>query len=237
MTSDAVPIEIQHRYPEACIRGPKITRLEERRLEYFRLDAATAWDLGRNNVGVFVGGCDSLDRTIDTLKALDRTSQTSRWVIVASSKDVAALVVQQWFRADSARRVAVTTLKLPQVSSNIVLTTPESLKRISAGDRAAVAGIVLLDLLCHVHKLRGMQRGHFHIANDRPQHVADFRNDIAVGDWLPPLFLLTHPPAKSIETAAIARAYCLDAWWFVDGTSLRCGPQPAISVDLSDTNQ
>jgi hypothetical protein len=34
---------------------------------------------------------------------------------------------------------------------------------------------------------------------------------------------LTQTPAKSIATDPIARAYCLEAWWFVDGATMRWG--------------
>jgi len=231
MSQENIPIGVQRCYPGAWIRGPRITRLEETALGYFRLDAETAWNLGNNNVGVFIGGCPSLGRTIERLQQLEQSTITPYWIIVAATKKMAAVFVQQWFRAGQGDRVAITTLKLPKVHQNIILATPESLRRLGAAERCNIAGIVVVDMLCHIHKARGgIQNGTFFASNDRPQQIANFRNSVAIDGWLPPLLFVTEKPAKSVTTDAVARAYCLDAWWFVDGNSLRCGSPPASEV-------
>jgi len=221
------------RYPDAWIRGPRITRLEEKHLGRFELDAETANTLGTSNIGIFIGGCEPLGGTIEVIRGLQLAAPESRWVLVAATKKMAAVMIQRWFREGQVARVAVTTLKLPQVYGNVVLATPESLRKIDNHDRSNIAGIIVIDMLCHIHQARGMQNGAFHVRNDRPQLVANFRNDVAVGSWLPPIALLTQKPAKSVMTDNIARAYCLDAWWFVDGRSLRCGPRPQVARDVA----
>jgi len=226
MSSEQSPAVITSRYRDAWIRGPRITRLEENRLGRFELDAETAWTLGTNNVGVFVGECKPLGGTIDVIRALHDATPGSKWIVVAATKKMAAVLIQRWLREDQVARVAVTTLRLPQSYSNIVLATPESLRRIETQDTDRIAGIIVLDMLCHIHKARGMKNRNFFVRNDRPQLVANFRNDIAVDGWLPPVIFMTQKAAKSVTTDSIARAYCLDAWWFVDGKCVRCGPRP-----------
>jgi hypothetical protein len=233
MVDDQILQDIGQRYSDAWIRGPRITRLEETHLSRFGLDAETAWSLGTTNVGVFVGGCQPLGGTIDVIRELQKTGPGSRWVLVAATKKMAAVIIQRWLREGQIARVAVTTLKLPQVYDNIVLATPESLRKIEDCNRRDVAGIIVLDMLFHIHQARGMQNGAFFVRNDRPQLVADFRNAVAVGSWLPPLILLTQKAAKSVMTDNAARAYCLDAWWFVDGRALRCGPRPQVVAEAT----
>lgn len=228
MSRERPPTGITSRYRDAWIRGPRITRLEENRLGWFELDSETAWMLGTNNIGVFVGNCKPLGGTIDVIRALHDATPGSEWIVVAATKKMAAVLIKRWFREDQVGRVAVTTLKLPQVYSNIILATPESLRRIERHRIDRVSGIIVLDMLCHIHKARGMKNRNFYVRNDRPQLIADFRNDVALDGWLPPMIFLTQKAAKSVTTDSIARAYCLDAWWFVDGKCLRCGPRSNV---------
>src|SRR5690606_29637697 len=124
-----IPDAVRRRYDGGWIRGPRITRLEGDSLGYFRLDAETSWELGTNNVGVFIGECQPLGVIIERLKLLERNDVLSKWVIVAATKMMAAEIVRLWFQDGMVDRVAVTTLKLPLVRGNIVLATPESLRR------------------------------------------------------------------------------------------------------------
>lgn len=226
MTNDAIPMVLRERYPEAWIRGARITRSEERTIGHFRLDLQSAWELGTDNIGVFIGDCPDLANIVERLQRLERRALTPRWVVIVASKKMAVLVIQQWFRSTDADNVDAATLQLPEVRSNIVLTTPESLGEISDANRQNVAGILLLDMLCHVHDARGMRNRAFVVQHDRPQLIANFRNDISHEGWLPPLILLTQKPAKSVSTTAVARAYCLNGWWFVDGRRLNTGCPP-----------
>ncbi|MEX2142520.1 MAG: hypothetical protein WD894_24920 [Pirellulales bacterium] len=224
--TDEIPIQLRELYAEAYIRGLRITRLEEQRLGYFRLDAATAWQLGRNNLGVFIGGCHSVGRIVELLRNLEQRSKTPRWVIVADHERTAAVVIDEWFQSPERPPIKLSTMELPRVHSNIFLATPETLRRIPNEFRQDICSVIVIDLPCQIYKMRGFRHRSFYVRNDRPQFLANFRNSNPVSDWLPPLILFTHKHAKSLETSAIARAYCLDGWWFVDGSSLRCGAPP-----------
>ena len=203
------------------IAGYRISRKEESFLGVFRLTADTAWELGTANVGVFVGGTPALGKTIERLKGLE-SPDAANWVLVAATKKMAAAIECRWFQAESGNWVAPTTLILPRYHRNIILCTPESLRRVEADKKRSIAAIILIDMLCNVHKARGFERGNFHIENDRPQLIANFRNSLLRDGWAPPFILLTQKPAKSVWTDQVAGAYCLDALWFVEGSGLTC---------------
>jgi hypothetical protein len=230
MGAEAIPGGIRDRYRETGLRGTRITRLEEHRLSPFSLDAETAWELGKDNIGVFVGGCLSLERTVDLLHKLKQPSPAPHWIVVCASKDMACIFVRQWCQPD--KRIKANKLELPQNHGNLVLATPESLHAIGSSEWHDVGALILVDMLCHVHLARGMRTGDFFVLHDRPQLMANFRNAVGLEDWSPPLILLTQKPAKSIATDPIARAYCLEGWRFVDGTTMRWGPRalPPVST-------
>jgi len=222
MSTQGLPAGIRSRYEVVGVRGRRIARLEETDLGLFELSAETAWHLGTNNLGVFVGGMRSLGPTIERLTRLESRSSESTWIIVAATKKMAAVIVQRWFEAPTERDVAVSTLQLPKMRGNIVLSTPEALKRIGAEAASQTAGIILVDMLCQVHRARKMpptRRG-FVIQNDRPQLISDFRGNLTLEGWAPPLIILAGEPAKAIHTSTVARSYCLDGLLFVDGRSL-----------------
>ena len=231
MNEHTVPSAIQNCYRSASIRGQRISRLEEKVLGRFRLDEATAWELGSNHVGVFIGGCEGLGAIIEYLRQLEQPVAGERWIVVAATKKMAGVITQRWCPSDQEVWVSAASLKLPKVLGSIILATPESLCKIDEADRNNVAGIVVVDTLCHIHGARGMQRENFFVRNDRPQLVADFRNSITHASWLPPLIFMARKRAKSVETHRIARAYCLEAWWFVDGKSLTYRRAPVAAND------
>ena len=227
MDIETVPDSVRMLYARPRIRGLRITRMEEKTLGRFLLTPETAWSLGTSNIGVFVGNSRPLGATIERLKRLeDHSADAPTWVVIAASKKMAAVIVDRWFLSEGAKPMAVTTLKLPKARSNILLCTPETLCGVLAQATPNIAGLILIDMLCHVHKLRsGFESGNFHVGNDRPQFLADFRNSLGVGGWTPPLFILTQKPAKSVWTDNVVRAYCLDALWFLEGRYLDFGEE------------
>lgn len=228
MIDEANAIVFEERYGRGWIRGPRITRLEESVIGYFRFDAETAWDLGTSNIGVFVGASRPFDRTIEDLQKLESSPSKGLWVVVAGTKQIAAAIVDLWFNGGVAKPISEENLDLPRLRNNVVLATPEVLGKNKYLAKESITGIIVLDLPCSIHRQRGMRNGNFFVQNDRPQYIANFRNDAARGPWLPPLFLITLQPAKSVSTDHVARAYCLDGWWFVNGQSLFCGNPPAL---------
>lgn len=213
MSDESIPTFSASLYARPCIGGARITRTDEKSLGPFLLDREAAWSLGTNNFGVFVGNSRPLDSTIYKLIRLeDNSPEVPTWVIIAASTKMAAVFVQRWFLPEGAKPVALTRLKLPRTRSNILVCTPETLRLVPDHAKSNIAGLILVDMLCHVHKAR---RG-----NDRPQLVANFRNSLSLGRWSPPLFILTEKPAKSVDHDIVARAYCLEALWFLEGRTV-----------------
>jgi len=198
--------------------------MEENDLGQFELNAKTAWNLGRDNVGVFIGNCASLAPTLDLLKALEDATSNARWVLVAATEKMAAVIVQRWFLSQTVDRIPLAALEIPKSQGNILLCTPESLSNLDSRHRQMIAGLLLIDMLCNVHEARGIKTpGGFRVQHDRPQFVANFRGSLLEDGWTPPFLILTQKPAKAVWTDTVARAYCLDALWFVDGRTLLCG--------------
>jgi hypothetical protein len=199
--------------------------MEETTIEIFRLCGETAWTLGTNNLGLFIGDTASLDVVIEKLQPLESSSSSATWIVIAASKKMAAVFIQRWFAPTD--RVTYSTLKLPMRCGNVTLATPESLKGIPPDDVQNVAGLILVDMLCHVHCARQIHgSGGFIVANDRPQMIADFRYSLSVDGWAPPLIIVTEKRAKSAYTDKIARTYCLEGLWFIDGQSFGIRDQP-----------
>jgi hypothetical protein len=107
---------------------------------------------------------------------------------------------------------------------------PEDLKQLLPFARridAGVAGVIILDPMCVMYQSRRGRdtSGHWH-PNDRPQHVVNFRADLASDGWQPPLILLTDKPARSVTTTEVARAFQLDGFHFIAGDEFYCWDEP-----------
>jgi hypothetical protein len=191
--------------------------MEEATIGSFLLSGETAWMLGTDNVGLFIGGIASLSVVIEKLQGLESLNSSATWVVIAATKKMAAVFVHRWF-APTENRIAVTALKLPKRRANVMLATPETLRHIPRDSIQNVAGLILVDMLCHVHCARQIgSPGGFSVANDRPQMIADFRYSLSIDGWAPPLIIVTQKPAKAVYTDNIARTYCLEGLWFIDG--------------------
>jgi hypothetical protein len=197
--------------------------MEEDAVGRLELDAGTAWKLGTSNIGVFVGGCRSFDDILRRLCRLESPSVRPSWVVVPSTKNSASAIISDWFAREQIESVPAAVNRVPVQHHNIILATPEQLRRVDRSLADEIAGIFLIDEACIVYRARGDTNGKYY-RNDRPQHVTNFRNQLIQDGWMPPLFVLTTKPAKSVNTDSVARAFCLDAFWFLDGGTLACGP-------------
>ena len=218
---------LNNTYPYPAIRATRITRMEETRLGRFLLDDTTALRLGAENTGVFVGGCLSAEAIFEMLDQLAKTDIDGSWIILGSSKKVARSI----YRWQTGYLEQSPALQAPLYwrRGTGIFTTPEGLGRFKkdCAVTTSVAGIILIDTLCHVHKARG-QTLDTRAFGDRPQRIADFRAEVGTIDWLPPFFLFTTKPAKSVNTSTMLSPYCLDGWWFLDGQTVRTGRPPNV---------
>lgn len=229
-------------YPTPVIRGTRITRMEERKLERLRMTSETARSLGEENIGVFIGYCTDLDYTVYQIRQIDRCKDGGCWIVIPSTRRFAAAVYQRWL--DSADVWYVEPKKVPSSwrGEKTIFCLPEALADLSAmilKESVEIAGVLVLDMQCTVHKARGFNNGKFRVCHDRPQLIADFRACLSQGNWAPPLVFFSQRPAKSVSTDSMQRAYCLEAFQFVDGKTLKCGPLlSSTSVsENSDTHE
>ncbi len=208
-------------YPAPVVRGARVTRTGNRYLGPVAIDGETASTMGRGQIGWFIGGVPTYDRMIDDIRRINSTHSGGRWIVVPATRYWADHTYRQWFDNQFVDETA-------SVWNDDLVTfaVPESLREV--GDaikdkREQVAGIILLDPGCVVHRGRGFNRGDSRIAHDRPQLIVDFRARLAIGDWTPPLMILSrHLPAE-VATETISRVYCLEALQFIEGASLSCG--------------
>ncbi len=195
-------------YPTARIRGQLITRLEEHSLGLAVLDAATADEMGREQLGWFIGNHPGLTRAAEQFGNLDANPEGGVWVVVPHSRDLASELFANWPHADHVTE-RPTTANSAWRSRKVWVAVPEDLKQLLPLARAlapGIAGVILLDPLCIVYKARAGTDswGKVH-RNDRPQHVVNFRAALDADGWQPPVLLLTTKPAKSVNTEVVAR--------------------------------
>lgn len=216
-------------YPTARVRGRLITRLEEQSLGWAVLDAATADEMGREQLGWFVGNHPGPTRATEQFGRLDANPEGGVWVVVPHSRKLACELFAAWPHTEH-----VTERPSPNNSAwrsrKVRVAIPEDLKQLlplAQAFTAGVAGVILLDPLCAMYKSRAGTDswGKVH-CNDRPQHVVDFRAALSVDGWLPPLLLLTTKPAKAVNTQVVARAFCLNGFRFVAGDLFGCWDVP-----------
>lgn len=211
-------------YPAPHIYALRITRLEEKILGSFALDAELSLYLGTENLGVFAGGCGATPSIICFLRALCQLNDGCSWVVIPSSHELNKTLYQELNQSPISGELA---RQLPAYWSvgKVIFSTPEGLVCIPSerfGQPPLVAGILLFDSSCWVHRARGYSgEGKFE-GNDRPQYIVDFRSRFAYGQWSPPLFVFTQKPAKSISTMALHSPYCLEGFMFILGSSILC---------------
>lgn len=216
-------------YPTARVRGRLITRWEEQSLGWVVLDAATADEMGRDHVGWFVGNHPGLTRAVEQLGQLDVNQEGGVWVVVPLERDLAGALFDKWPHPDHVTERPRSN-HFTWRSRKVWVATPEGLKQLLPLARAlapGLAGVIILDPPCIMHKARGgTNRWGRTFRNDRPQHVVNFRADLEVDGWQPPLLLITTKRAKEVHTDNVARAFCLNRFRFVAGDSFGCWDVP-----------
>lgn len=205
-------------FPCELMRGRRIERLGGKAFADFFLDADTAELLGCENVGIFVENCGSLRRVERKLKFLDCSRGSGKWIAVMGTDTRHWVMYNLWRGLEESDTIPVKKLPPFWTANKLVFTTPEKLRlvlREVLENHWSVGGIILVDLECNIHLARGNQW----VRNDRPQHIVDFRASLTRMGWAPPLLVITQGLARSVNTEPMRSAYCLEAWWYVDGSA------------------
>ena len=221
--------QLSSTYPTARVRGRLITRLPEQPLGWTVLDAATAEELGREQVGWFVGDHPGLARAAEQFARLDANPEGGIWIVVPIGRERSVELKTCW---PHPHHIVDEPTKNGAVwrSRKVWVAIPEDLKQLLPLARtveAGVAGIIVIDPLCLLYKARSGTDswGNVH-RNDRPQHVVNFRAALDAEGWQPPLILLTTLRAGAVNTAIVARTFCLNAFRFISGASFGCWDVP-----------
>jgi hypothetical protein len=207
-----------------------MTRWEEQSLGWTILDAATADEMGREQVGWFISEHPGLSTAVEQFANLDSNPEGGVWVVVPHSQDLASQLFCRWPYTKLALPDAHLSNDSPWRSRKVWVAIPEDLKQllpIARGLVHGLAGLIIFDPECIIYKARGGRDwwGTVH-RNDRPQHVVNFRAALDVDGWQPPLILLTTKPAKAVNTTIVARVFCLNAFRFISGDSFGCWDVP-----------
>lgn len=222
-------LDFNNLFPFAAIRGQRIIRDTERSLGNLHLDSKTAQELGTSNIGVFVGGCRQSRLLIDPIRQLSTSGHPGQFIVAFSENQLADKFYHE-LRQDRGRK------QRPDFWTNgcVTLTTPEKLRLIRNDqfEDRPVACVILIDPPCITYQARGGHESRYRF-NDRPQHIARFRARHSIAGWQPPFFLLTESPAISRNTALMLGPYSLEAWWFVEGITMRMGLPPVIPLPES----
>jgi hypothetical protein len=215
---------------QVFLKAKRVERLGERSLGVFRLDRPTIVELGSEQRGVLVTRCEEDQVIVGILRKFetcDAASSGFLWVFMADIKDRAIDVKRHWLYptallpGDAPKLTASEGARTWQ-SSRFLHGTIEAIGRHRSQDALQpIAALFLLDPLAHVHQARGgFRSGHFHVPHDRPQLVVDLRRELGNGQWSPPLIIFTQKEPRSVQVDAMKRAYCLDAFVFLDGRTL-----------------
>ncbi len=211
-------------YPFAAIRVTRIARDTDKKIGDFQLTADVARQLDEDQVGVLIANCEHPDRMHERILKLAETEYPAPWVVVLSSIDLA----RWWYRVqhgmDTRRIDANPEANTYWQTGNCWFTRLERLEALSKATEfhGPIAGIILVDPMFQTQHARGL-RGSKWTHNDRPELLNLFRKDLAEDGLRPPLLFMACPPAKSLNTQAAQRAYCLETMWYADGSRLRIG--------------
>ncbi len=211
-------------YPFPAIRVTRIARDTDKKIGDFQLTAEVARQLDEDQVGVLIANCETPDRIHERILKLAETEYPAPWVVVLSSIDLA----RWWYGVQH----GINTRKIDAHSEantywrtgNCWLTRLERLETLSQAPEfhGPIAGIILVDPMFQTQHARGL-RGSKWTHNDRPELLNSFRKDLAEDGLRPPLMFMACQPAKSLNTLAAQRAYCLETLWYTDGSRLRVG--------------
>ena len=232
MNRIALPEKLAGTYPSARVRGRLITRWESKILGWANLDAEMADEMGREQLGWFVGGHPGVKAPAIQLGRLDMNPDGGVWVVVPLGRELAHELLANWPHTDYVTKL-VKPYKCAWRSRKVWVAVPEDLNRLLPQVRAlepGLAGVVILDPPCLMYRTRGGADSKGNVwCNDRPQHVVNFRAALDRSGWQPPILLLTERPAKAVTTEAVARSFCLNGFRFIQGDTFACWETP---IDL-----
>ena len=211
-------------YPFPAIRVVRIARDTDKKIGDFQLTADMAKQLDENQAGVLIANCEHPDKIHEKVLKLAETEYLAPWVVVLSSIDLARWWYGIQHGIQTKRIDAGSEANTFWRTGNCWFTRLERLEAMASSPKfcGPIAGIILVDPAFQTQHARGL-KGSTWTRNDRPELLNNFRAELAEDGLRPPLMFMACPPAKSLNTLAAQRAYCLETMWYADGSRLRIG--------------
>lgn len=211
-------------YPFPAIRVARIARDTDKKIGDFQLTADMAKQLDEDQAGVLIANCGHPDKIHERILKLAETEYPAPWVVVLSSIDLARWWYGVQHGIETRRIDANSEANTCWRTGNCWFTRLERLEALTRSPEfhSPIAGIILVDPAFRTQHARGL-KGSQWTHNDRPELMNSFRADLAQDGLRPPLLFMACPPAKSLNTLAAQRAYCLETMWYADGSRLRVG--------------
>jgi hypothetical protein len=201
------------------MRADRISRLGNKWLGRLKLDHTIIGQLSDSQIGLFAEGFLGLDTMVGRLLPMACKPRETQTVVLYSSKEAGEAVYRQLVGSGHCESFG----KSPEhwQVGGLLFSSVEGLKRLKFQTNP-INSLILLDPTCMVHRARTMRTSNGR-THDRPQIIADFLAD-QVTNWIRPVFILmTTKRAAAVPTDTIARAFCFETFWFLDGPSIIWG--------------
>ena len=202
---------------DSLLRADRVSRLGDKSLGRFKLTPETRHTLATNRIGLFADGFLRLDTMVGRLATLTERGDGMHAMVLYPSKDLGEDIRDNFMEYG----VNFADELISGVWSNgaILLSSIESLRELPAECAARVDSLILLDPTCMVYRAKPLRlrNGRIH---DRPQIVADFLSDQSTRCVETVFMLMTRKRASALPTDRIARAFCQETWWFLDGPTM-----------------
>lgn len=203
---------------QTLLRADRISRIGNKWLGRLKLDQTTIEHLSQSQIGLFAEGFVGLDTMYGRLLQMALKPKETQTVVLYSSKEAGEAIYKQLVsdgHCESCRKPSDQW----QIG-NLLFSSIEGLQRLDH-EAYSIDGVILLDPTCMVHRARTLKtyNGRTH---DRPQIVVNFLADHTIDGVRPIFLIMTTKRAAAVPTDLVARAFCLEALWFLDGPSLTC---------------
>lgn len=228
--------ELMMMFPRPLIRGARISRQDLRRVQGFRLNAETAGKLGRYHLGVLVADCRPLAQMLPSFGRLAAAHSPVRYVVVPDSY----VELSQLLSLGNNGRAPDVQCLVPNAvwsCGSCLFSLSERLpilSQLALDQNWQIGAVIVWDPFLRLHRQRRpmqavRRRTDIRRRDCRPANepILQLRYEHRRGDWRPPLFLCTQRQLRSIDSQALSVRYGIEACWYVDGETLRCGEPEA----------
>lgn len=203
---------------QTLMRADRISRIGNNWLGRLKIDQTTIEQLSDSQIGLFAEGFVGLDTMYSRLLPIALTQKETQTVVLYSCKEAGQSIYKQ-LASEGHCEPCRKPPEQWQVGS-LHFSSVEGLVRLDRHPNS-IDSVILLDPTCMVYRARTMKTYHGR-THDRPQIVVNFLCDHATNGIRPVFLIMTTRRAAAVPTDLIARVFCLEAFWFLDGPSISC---------------